>query len=231
MIEENPSIFEHWDTPLEITEYVNCCGSPITHLSKHLTFLGQNKNGEVATFEKCKKLKSATGTFKGTVEFRESNIEKIEDLNVGKNEYGSSASFYNCQNLKIATGTFHGCVNFAKSGIEKIEKLHITQNNKAGWAANFRDCNSLPIATGHYPGFVDFEGSGIKSIQNLHTENPNETGIFASFWGCNNLNTLENWDLSKKIWVEAEKIKTEHKRRKVLTKFIEKTQPEKLPFL
>jgi hypothetical protein len=29
MIEEDPSIFEHWNTPLEITEFVKCWKSPI----------------------------------------------------------------------------------------------------------------------------------------------------------------------------------------------------------
>jgi hypothetical protein len=47
MIAENPSVFEHWDTPLEITEYVDCSHTNITHLSPHLTFSG-NKN----SFEK-----------------------------------------------------------------------------------------------------------------------------------------------------------------------------------
>jgi hypothetical protein len=33
MIAENPSIFEHWDSPLEITESVDCRMNNITHLS------------------------------------------------------------------------------------------------------------------------------------------------------------------------------------------------------
>ncbi len=50
MIKGNPSVFEHWETPLEITEFIDCEYSPITHLSKHLTFSGKDNHGDSAMF-------------------------------------------------------------------------------------------------------------------------------------------------------------------------------------
>ncbi len=187
MIGESPSVFEHWNTPLEITEYVLCINSPITSLSKHLTFSG-------------------------------------------KNEDGKSASFLVCHKLKTATGTFHGSVEFSDCGIQKIEELTITQTDNKAEAASFAGCQSLEIATGTYPGAVNFSGTGIHSIQNLHIENPNKTGEYATFIACPLLKNLGDWDLSKKIGTNPEKIAAE-KERRALEKFYKTAQPDKLPFL
>jgi hypothetical protein len=187
MISENPSVFEHWNTPLEITEHVDCKKSKITHLSKHLTFSAQDRNGDAADFSEC-------------------------------------------ENIKTATGTFHGGVWFAFSGIQKIENLIITKPNEAELAASFYICNNLQVATGTYPGLVNFFGSGIHSIQNLHVKKPNGSGTYAEFSNCKNLHSLQNWDLSKKILIEPEKLAAE-KERRAIQKFHSKTQPETLPFL
>jgi hypothetical protein len=132
MLEDNPSVFEHWETPLEITEYVYCGSSPITHLSKHLTFSGKRENGDSASFYKCKNLKTATGTFQGAVDFSNSSVKKIENINVGKNKRGYTANFALCKNLKIATGKFSGFVSFGASGIESIQNLHIENPDEYG---------------------------------------------------------------------------------------------------
>jgi hypothetical protein len=186
MIEENPSVFEHWNTPLEITEYVDCSWYKITHLSTHLTFSGRNEDGAVAHFG-------------------------------------------NCHNLKIATGTFDGYVRFAESGVQKIENLNILKTDITKNAASFWKCNNLTIATGTYPGWVNFSESGIHSIHNLHIHTSIET--YASFECCPFLKTLEGWDLSKKIIIEEEKLEAEIKRRASLQKYIQESQPIKLPFL
>jgi hypothetical protein len=77
MIMENPSVFEHWETPLEITGYVNCQNSPITHLSPHLTFSGKNEDGDTASFLNCPNLKVATGNYPGFVIFNNSGIQQV----------------------------------------------------------------------------------------------------------------------------------------------------------
>jgi hypothetical protein len=187
MIDENPSGFEHWDTPLEVTEYVDCESSPITHLSKYLTFSGRNDAGDVANFG-------------------------------------------NCPNLQIATGNFEGYVCFSASNIKKIENLSIQQNNNGGMSAAFAGCKALEIATGNYAGFVSFAGSGIHSIQNLQIQGSAER-LHAEFSNCPNLHTLQNWDLSKPIWIESKKLEAEKKRRTALKKFVTETQPNELPFL
>jgi hypothetical protein len=185
-IKEKPSVFEHWDTPLEITEYVSCQNSPITHLSKHLTFSGRN-------------------------------------------EVGDSANFSGCENLQIAIGTFYGFV-FWNSAIKKIEDLNILQCDMFNMSATFSGCKNLKIATGRYQGFVNFEDCGIETIQNLHIQSPDEEGDYASFRDCPTLLTLKGWDLSKKILIEPEKLAAE-KKRLALQKFVEKAQPQELPFL
>jgi hypothetical protein len=170
MIAKNPSVFEHWDSPLEITEYVSCLLSEITHLSPQLTFSGKDKAGWAADFMMATNLKNATGTFHGHVRFQQSGIEKIEKLIVTKSDNDKCAAIFSyCANLKIATGTFHGC--------------------------------------------VDFSESGIHSIQNLHVQNPNADKYYAYFSDCPNLKTLKGWDLSKKIWIEPEKLAAEKERR------------------
>ncbi len=188
MIAENPSVFEHWETPLEITEFVDCKDSPITHLSPHLTFSGRNIEGDTAYFDGCRHLQNATGTFHGYVDFGESGIESIENLTVTQpDNEGTAAKFTKCRHLKVATGTFHGFANFRDCGIESIENLTITQTDNNGNAANFRACFNLKIATGNYPGFVNFEESGIESIQNLTVRKPNKIGAAAYFYDCLNL--------------------------------------------
>jgi hypothetical protein len=187
MIKKNPSVFEHWETPLEITEFVDCHQTGITHLSQQLTFSGRNNIGIVADFSLCKK-------------------------------------------LKTATGTFHGRVSFEDTGIEKIENLHITEPDNNGWAATFDDCLNLQIATGTYPGFVSFGGSRIEKIENLEIQNPEKDDFYICFYRCPNLKTLKNWDITKKISIEPEKLEAELKRR-AITKFIKETQAQELPFL
>jgi hypothetical protein len=188
MIAKNPSVFKNWDTPLAIKGYVKCKKSEITHLSKHLTFLGKNIDGSSADFTLCKK-------------------------------------------LKAATGTFHGCVWFTDSDIEKIENLTVTNSDNKGGSASFHGCKNLKIATGNYAGFVSFSESGIHSIQNLQIKIPRIDNTYAAFKNCPNLSTLENWDLSKQIWVEEEKLEAEIKRRASLKKYLQETQPQELPFL
>jgi hypothetical protein len=189
MTDENPSVFEHWNTPLEITEYTFCTESPITHLSKHLIFSGRNESGEAAEFKFC-------------------------------------------SNLKTATGTFQGYVTFAKSNIESIIELHVTKARHGdNWAANFHNCPNLQIATGTYAGFVAFAGSNIKSIHNLHIQSGDDENYYADFIRCSNLQNLEGWNLSKKIWIEEEKLQAERKRRAALQNFVKENKPQELPFL
>jgi hypothetical protein len=187
MISENPSVFEHWETPLEITEHVDCRDSPITHLSPHLTFSGRSENGHAANFLRCP--------------------------------------------IKIATGTFHGFVSFIKTKVEKIEKLKITGTDGFNCAVSFAYCANLKIATGTYPGRVSFANSGIQKIENLEIKKEGDGDYFAYFQNCKKLQTLEGWDLSKPIKIEAEKIEAEKKRRQALKTFHQRTPPNELPFL
>jgi hypothetical protein len=149
MIEENPSVFEHWDTPLEITESVDCSYSPITHLSKYLIFSGKDNRPTEwnIRFSHCPNLEIATGTFYSSVDFSESNIQKIENLKVDAT-CGISASFTNCKNLQIATGNFKTSVIFGQSGIEKIENLSIHKPNDDGHYAYFKECRNLKTLEG-----------------------------------------------------------------------------------
>jgi hypothetical protein len=104
MSEKNPSVFEHWETPLEIMEFVYCNNSKITHLSKQLTFSGKNQDG---WFAFCKSLKIATGTFHGRVYFSDSGIQKISQLLITNPDNADlSANFSYCKDLKIATGNY-----------------------------------------------------------------------------------------------------------------------------
>jgi hypothetical protein len=185
MIKENPSVFETWNTPLEITEYVNASHTFITHLSKHLIFSGIDEVGECARFQSCIKLKNASGTF-------------------------------------------HGTIDFEKSAIKKIENLHVKKTNITGTSASFSLCKKLQIATGEYAGFVSFYKSGIHSIHNLKIKR--RGGTYADFTHCPNLQNLGNWDLSKPIDIEPEKLAAEKERRS-LKKFHKEAQPKLLPFL
>jgi hypothetical protein len=147
MIAENPSVFEHWDTRLEITDHVYCQHSRITHLSPHLIF-PRNQNGDSAAFLQCKHLKIATGTFHGCVSFAESGIEKIEELFILRtNTNDWAASFLGCKSLKIATGNYPGFVNFEETGIESIQNLHI-ENPDSDYFADFSRCPNLHTLEG-----------------------------------------------------------------------------------
>jgi hypothetical protein len=144
MISENPSVFEHWDTPLEITGFVNCKQSSITHLSKHLTFSGKNQEGEAANFAGCQNLKTATGTFHGFVYFANSSVETIENLLVTEADIlNLAASFFGCPNLKTASGKYAGWVTFGDSGIHSIRKLNISHTAEDGNYASFENCPNL----------------------------------------------------------------------------------------
>jgi hypothetical protein len=144
MILENPSVFEHWETPLEITEFVDCTDSPITHLSPLLTFAGRDNKGNSASFAKCLNLQIATGTFHGYVEFSHSNIEKIENLTVTEtNGNRDSAGFWCCKKLETATGTFKGCASFSGSNIHSIQNLHIENPDKDGIYLLCMECENL----------------------------------------------------------------------------------------
>jgi hypothetical protein len=144
MVGENPSIFEHWDTPLEIREFVDCSNSPITHLSNLLTFSGKNENGYVAKFKACQSLKIATGTFKGGVWFSNSGIEKIENLQITQpDKQGWAATFADCKNLQIATGNYVGTVIFSGSGVHSIQNLHIQNLRPTEEYADFSKCPNL----------------------------------------------------------------------------------------
>jgi hypothetical protein len=142
MIRDNPAVFEHWDTPLEITEFVYCNDSPITHLSNSLSFTGYNEFGDTARFENCQRLTTATGTFQKSVGFIKCGIHSIQNLHVLQKS-PNAASFVNCPNLQIATGTYPGFVNFYKSGIRAIQNLHIESPNNKGYYAGFFDCQNL----------------------------------------------------------------------------------------
>jgi hypothetical protein len=149
MVKENPSVFEHWNTPLEITEFVRLENSPITHLSPFLTFSGKNETGPgIAMFINCPNLKVATGNFEGAVLFELSGIERIENLKTKTNNNNWSATFWGCKNLKIATGTYPGFVNFIHSGIEHIHNLQIENPNSQGQYADFTNCPNLKTLEG-----------------------------------------------------------------------------------
>jgi hypothetical protein len=148
MVLENPSVFEHWDTPLEITKHIDC-KIQITHLSKHLLFSGQNYKGNSADFSNCKSLKTATGTFHNYVDFTGSGVEKIEDLHIHKpNIFGKATAFENCKSLQMATGTYPGYVNFSGSGIHSIQNLQIQKPNNNGIYAAFHECPNLQSLEG-----------------------------------------------------------------------------------
>jgi hypothetical protein len=100
MIGKNPSIFKTWEPPLEITTFVDCKNSPITHLPKHLIFSGKSLDIWSANFYRCPNLQIATGTFYGFVNFRESGIQKIENLQIhNPNRFGDYADFTTCSKL------------------------------------------------------------------------------------------------------------------------------------
>jgi hypothetical protein len=128
--------------PVEITGYCNMRGSAISHLSPLLHFAGTNAKGEAASFASCHHLKVAEGTFNGFVNFSDSGITRIGELNiVAPSECGFAADFFRCKALEKAEGTFPGCVDFALSGIKKIGDLTITHPHKNGIKAIFFGCD------------------------------------------------------------------------------------------
>jgi hypothetical protein len=152
MVSENPSVFENWDTPLEITQYVEGNNSPITHLSKHLIFSGKNPNGDTADFRYCPNLQTATGTFHGFVWFAENGIQKIENLLITQPDNNQIAtSFAKCLHLEIATGTYPGFVNFSGCGIHSIQNLNINTPEEEGIYAEFSNCHNLQTLEGWDP--------------------------------------------------------------------------------
>jgi len=171
--------------PVEITGYCNMEGSEISFLSPLLHFAGRNAKGDAASFSCCKNLKVAEGNFNGLVNFSDSGVEKIGNLEItAPNNRGAAACFGRCNALKIAEGTFAGSVCFNESGIKMIGELNITEPNKDGFAADFFECKTLKMAEGIFPGCVDFALSGIKKIGELKITQPHKNGIKASFIGC-----------------------------------------------
>jgi hypothetical protein len=148
MLGKNLSVFQHWDTPLEITDYVDCSDSQIKYLSKHLIFSGRNTAGDAADFTNCKQLEIATGTFQGFVGFSASGVKKIENLTVTTNKSEWSASFSYCKHLQIATGNYAKFVNFFESGIHLIHNLHIEKTNKEDSYTNCWNCPNLHTLEG-----------------------------------------------------------------------------------
>jgi hypothetical protein len=147
MIAENPSVFEHWDTPLEIEGHILCIGSPITHLSPYLTFKTDTALDTCATFGYCRQLQNATGTFYGSVSFGESGIKRIENLNIKHaDKQGIAANFEDCLQLEIATGSYPGWVSFNKSGIHSIKNLQ-SEGSLCLWnCPNLLDLSELDLS-------------------------------------------------------------------------------------
>ena len=171
--------------PVEITGYCNMKFSGITHLSPLLHFAGRNAKEDAASFSCCKNLRVAEGTFNGFVNFSESSVEKIGNLEITEsNKIGAAACFRSCNALNIAQGTFPGSVCFNESGITRIGELNITAPNEEGFAADFFRCKALEMAEGTFPGFVDFAMSGIKKVGKLAITKPNKNGFKANFLGC-----------------------------------------------
>lgn len=184
-VKTDPSWASKLTVPVEITDYCNMARSKITHLSPLLHFSGRNKEGECANFSRCLDLKVAEGSFAGFVNFDESGVEKIGDLNItAYDQDGYAASFADCPKLKVAEGIFPGYVGFSNSGIEQIGKLHIASPDTDGNAASFDGCPKLKVAEGTFPGAVSFSDSGIERIQGLVIHTRNKNNIAADFADC-----------------------------------------------
>jgi hypothetical protein len=139
--------------------------------------------------------------------------------------FENEAVFRFCENLKTATGTFLETCSFAVSRVENIESLYVKQT------CSFLNCVFLKKANGTFDNCVDFENSGIEKIENLRVNKPNKHKIFADFTGCEYLQNLENWDLSKKIRIEPEKLEKEIRRRESLRNYQKTSKGGTLPFL
>jgi hypothetical protein len=164
MVMDNPSIFKDWEIPLEITEFVDCSNSKITHLSPLLRFTGRNNAGNVADFSNCKNLENATGTFHGHVCFFKSGIKKIEELIITKpNHDHHAAGFSQCKNLEVATGKFPGHADFSESGIHTIHNLEIERPEMDGHYGSFYNCPNLKTLEGRDPNkIIDIEISKLQ---------------------------------------------------------------------
>jgi hypothetical protein len=134
LITENPSVFKEWTEPTEITEYVDCSKSNITHLSPLLKFNGTNFSNawahteyarfRSANFEKCKFLENASGTFYGGVNFSESGIKTIENLKVTRSCGDLAAQFTSCKSLEsMKNSSFSGEVELDHSSIKTVENV------------------------------------------------------------------------------------------------------------
>ena len=170
--------------PVEITGYCNMSDSKITHLSPLLHFTGGNRGGDTATFARCHHLKVAEGSFDGFVNFSESGVEIIGNLQITVTNNRGAASFSRCKHLKVAEGTFPGCVCFKESGITRIGALNIAAPSECGFAADFFHCKALKMAEGTFPGFVDFALSGVQQVRKLKITKPHRNGIKANFLCC-----------------------------------------------
>jgi hypothetical protein len=135
MVEENPSVFKDWNTPLEIEGFVNCQNSEITHLSPHLTFLNH------ATFADCPNLENAAGTYYGAVSFAKSSIQSIDskfrvfgetndftftdNYPKGKGGLMLSTDFSHCKNLKNLNGNFAYPTRVTHCSIETLHNYTV----------------------------------------------------------------------------------------------------------
>jgi hypothetical protein len=100
LVHDNPSVFKTLQHPIEVTQYIYAYNSPITHLSKHLTFSGENPHRRSASFIACNNLKNASGTYQHKVDFSNSGIQSIENLKIhNPDETGVYAQMNNCPNL------------------------------------------------------------------------------------------------------------------------------------
>jgi len=191
-VEADPAWAGNLTEPVEIADYCDMYGSPITHLSPLLHFTGRDEGGDCANFAECNSLKVAEGTFSGWVGFSNSGIEEIGELSITEaNNRGNAANFFNCKRLEVAEGTFPGHVEFSGSGIQKIGGLNIKAPDKYGFAAGFFGCKSLKMAEGTFPGYVAFSGSGIEKIEGLKITKPDEDGCAAGFFDCTHLEVAE----------------------------------------
>ncbi len=186
LIKKYPSWAATLQEPVIITDYCNMSGSPITHLSPLLHFVGLNERGECANFMACEYLTVAEGSFAGEVDFSYSFIRNIGDLTIKKaGKSGNAADFTSCEKLLVATGQFPGAVTFKGSGIQRVVNLNIHSPNQKGLAAEFYFCKHLRHAEGYYLGHVSFYESGIERIGILNASS-------ACFVGCVELRDAAN---------------------------------------
>ena len=121
--------------PLEVCGFLRADKSPITHLSPHLHFTGENSSNWSASFENCRLLTKAEGKFSGAVSFIQTGITEIGEIEVemGKKESrGLSCTFFNCKQLKEARGKYKGRVYFGAAGIRTIGELECKEADFSG---------------------------------------------------------------------------------------------------